>query len=262
MAKEGDAKYCVPTKSQKMDIISLLSIPNLLTLINLFSGCVAVVFIFNFHVELVPYCIAVSLVADFLDGFVARVTNTASDFGKELDSLADVVSFGLVPGLVLFQLLFQKYSSGSEFYSTAKIYLYSSPAFLVTLFAALRLAKFNVDTRQTDGFLGLATPAATIFIIGLLLVFTHNSFGLAPVIFDTVVLYAVILTISGLMVSEIPMFAFKFKSLGWKGNQVVYLFIILSAVLLATLKFAAIPLIIILYVLVSIIKQAVEAVRN
>lgn len=243
---------------KKMDIISLLSIPNILTLINLFSGCVAVVLIFNFHVELVPYCVAVSLVADFLDGFAARFFKNASDVGKQLDSLADVVSFGLVPGLVLFQLLFQKYSSGAEFYSTSKIYLYSSPAFLVTLFAALRLAKFNVDSRQTDGFLGLATPAATIFIIGLLLVFTNNSFGLAPVIFDKVVLYAVILIISGLMVSEIPMFAFKFKSFGWKGNQIVYLFIILSVVLLATLKFAAIPLIIILYILVSVIKQAIE----
>ena len=241
-----------------MDIISLLSIPNILTLINLFSGCMAVVFIFNFHVELVPYCVAISLVADFFDGFAARFFKSSSDIGKQLDSLADVVSFGLVPGLVLFNLLFQKYSSDTEFYSTAKIYLYSSPAFLVTLFAALRLGKFNVDTRQTNGFLGLATPAATIFIIGLLLVFEHNSFGLSAIIFDKVVLYAVILTISGLMVSEIHMFAFKFKSFAWKGNEIVYLFIILSAVLLATLKFAAIPLIIILYILVSIVKQAIE----
>jgi len=241
-----------------MDMISLLSIPNILTLINLFSGCVAVVLIFNFHVELVPYCVAVSLIADFLDGFSARFFKSASDIGKQLDSLADVVSFGLVPGLILFQLLFQKYSSDNEFYNTSKIYLYSSPAFLVTLFAALRLAKFNVDTRQTNGFLGLATPAATIFIIGLLLIFEHNSFGLAPIIFNKMVLYIVTLVVSALMVSELPMFAFKFKSFGWKDNQVVYLFIILSVVLLATLKFAAVSLIIILYVLASIIKQAFE----
>jgi CDP-diacylglycerol--serine O-phosphatidyltransferase len=104
-----------------MDFFSLLSIPNILTLINLFAGCVAVVFIFNFHIELVPYCIAVSLVADFLDGFAARLFKTSSDIGKQLDSLADVVSFGLVPGLVLFQMLFQNYSTGPEFYSTAKV---------------------------------------------------------------------------------------------------------------------------------------------
>ncbi len=242
-----------------MDFFSLLSVPNILTLINLFSGCMAVVFIFNYHIELVPYCVAVSLVADFFDGFAARYFKSASDIGKQLDSLADVVSFGLVPGLVLFQLLFQKYSSDSEFYSTAKIYLYSSPAFLVTLFAALRLGKFNVDTRQSDSFLGLATPAATIFIIGALLMFLNNSFGLAPIIFDKIVLYAITLTISALMVSEIPMFAFKFKSFGWKGNEITYLFIILSVVLLATLKFAAISLIVILYVLVSIVKQALES---
>ena len=241
-----------------MDLISMLSVPNILTLINLFSGCMAVVFIFNYHVELVPYCVAISLVADFFDGFAARLFKTSSDLGKQLDSLADVVSFGLVPGLVLFQLLFQKYSSSNEYYTVSKIYLYSSPAFLVTLFAALRLGKFNVDTRQTTGFLGLATPAATIFIIGVLLMFLHNTFGMAPFIFDTTVLYAITLVISGLMVSEIPMFAFKFKSFAWKGNEIVYLFIILSVVLLATLKFAAISLIIILYVLVSIVKQAVE----
>jgi len=242
-----------------MDFFSLLSIPNILTLINLFSGCMAVVFIFNFHIELVPYCVAVSLVADFFDGFAARYFKSASDIGKQLDSLADVISFGLVPGLVLFQLLFLRFSSDSEFYSVPKIYLYSSPAFLVTLFAALRLGKFNVDTRQSDSFLGLATPAATIFVVGILLMFLNNSFGLAAIIFDKITLYAITLTISALMVSEIPMFAFKFKSFGWKGNEITYLFIILSVVLLATLKFAAISLIIILYILVSIVKQALES---
>ena len=241
-----------------MDFFSLLSIPNILTLINLFAGCVAVVFIFNFHIELVPYCIAVSLVADFLDGFAARLFKTSSDIGKQLDSLADVVSFGLVPGLVLFQMLFQNYSTGSEFYSTAKVYLYSSPAFLIPLFAALRLAKFNVDSRQTNGFLGLATPAATIFIIGLLLILNNNSFGLGYLVFNKMVIYGVILSISALMVSEIPMFAFKFKSFGLKENGIVYLFIILSAVLLVTLKFAAVSLIIVLYIVVSIIKQAFD----
>jgi len=241
-----------------MDFLSLLSVPNILTLINLFSGCLAVVFIFNFHIELVPYCVAVSLVADFFDGFAARLFKTSSDIGKQLDSLADVVSFGLVPGLVLFQMLYQNYTTGSEFYSSAKIYLYSSPAFLITLFAALRLAKFNVDTRQTNGFLGLATPAATAFIIGMLLILNNNSFGLGAIVFDKLVIYAIILVVSALMVAEIPMFAFKFKSFGWKGNEIVYLFIILSAVLLFTLKFAAVSVIVILYVLVSVIKDAFE----
>jgi CDP-diacylglycerol--serine O-phosphatidyltransferase len=241
-----------------MNVLSLFSLPNILTLINLFSGCVAVVFVFNYQVELVPYCVLVSLVADFLDGFAARFTKSQTDIGKQLDSLADVVSFGLVPGMVMFNLLFQKYESGQEVYSVTKMYLYSSPAFLIPLFAALRLAKFNIDTRQTDGFLGLATPAATIFVMGYLLVFLNNSFGLSPYIFDRKILYSIIVIISGLMVSEIPMFAFKFKSFKWKGNEVQFLFIILSVVLLATLKLAAISLIIVLYILVSAITGAIK----
>ena len=232
--------------------MQLINLANLLTLLNLFSGCMAVVFMFNYRMDLVPYLTLVSLVADFFDGFAARFTKNPTDIGKQLDSLADVVSFGLVPGAILFQLLFQRYESDITFYSTSKMYLYSAPAFLVTLFAALRLAKFNVDTRQSDRFLGLATPAATIFVVGYLMMFQHNSFGLNEWIFKRKLLYAFVLVLSALMVSEIPMFAFKFKSFAWKGNEVVYLFIILSVILLATLKFAAIPLLIVLYVIVSI----------
>ena len=239
--------------------MQLINLPNILTLINLFSGCMAVIFLFNYQIELVPYCVLISLIADFFDGFAARFTKNATDIGKQLDSLADVISFGLVPGAVLFQLLFQKYQSGPEVYSISKIYLYSSPAFLITLCAALRLAKFNIDTRQTNGFLGLATPAATVFVIGCLLTFLHNSFGLAPYIFDQKVIYCIIVIISALMVSEMPLFALKFKSFAWKDNEAVYIFIILAAIMLPILKFVAIPLIIVLYVVVSAIANAMKS---
>jgi len=235
-----------------MKFSSLFSLPNILTLVNLFFGCMAVVFIFSYYMDFVPYCIAVCLVADFLDGFAARFTKSSSDIGKQLDSLADVVSFGVVPGAILFQLLFQKYESDAIFYSTTKIYLLSAPAFLVTMFAALRLAKFNVDPRQSDTFIGLATPAMTIFVIGYLLVVMNSPFGLTNLVFRKEILYAIIIMFSLLMVVEIPMFSLKFKSFGWKGNEVVYVFIFLSLILLATLKFVAIPIIIILYVLISI----------
>lgn len=215
----------------------------------------AVVFVFNYHIDFVPYCTLISLVADFLDGFAARLVKNPTDIGKQLDSLADVVSFGVVPGAVMFQLLFGKLSVDREFYSALEIYAYSAPAFIFTLFAALRLAKFNVDTRQSDSFLGLATPAATIFVIGFLLVFLHNSFGLSATIYNVVLMYAVVISLSAFMISEIPMFSFKFKSFGWKGNEVVYLFIIACLVLLATLKFAAIPLVIVLYIIVSAVKS-------
>ncbi|HLP22336.1 MAG TPA: CDP-alcohol phosphatidyltransferase family protein [Chitinophagales bacterium] len=241
-----------------MSVLSLFNIANMLTLINLFSGCMAVVFLFNYRIELVPYCVLVSLVADFLDGFAARLTKNPTNIGLQLDSLADVVSFGVVPGAIIFQLLFQKFESSEAMISTNRLYLYSAPAFLITLFAALRLAKFNVDTRQTTGFIGLATPAATLFVVGLLLMFLNNSFGLAGLIYTGKVLYGTALVLPVLMISEIPMFGFKFKSYGWKGNEVRYLFIILSVVLMATLKFAAVPLIVILYVIVSIIQKLIN----
>ncbi|MFM2307396.1 MAG: hypothetical protein RLZZ367_2065 [Bacteroidota bacterium] len=238
-----------------MSVLSLFNIANILTLINLFSGCMAVVFIFNYQIELVPYCVLISLVADFLDGFAARLTKSATNIGLQLDSLADVVSFGVVPGAIIFQLLFQKYESSDAMLSTTRMYMYSAPAFIITLFAALRLAKFNVDTRQTDGFIGLATPAATMFVVGLLLIFLNNSYGLAPVIFTGKVLYGTVALLAVLMIAEIPMFSFKFKNYGFAHNKVRYLFIILSVVLLATLKFAAISLIIILYIIVSVIQK-------
>ncbi len=237
--------------------MKLFNLANILTLINLLAGCMAVVFLFNYQMEWVPYCMLISLVADFLDGFAARLTKKPTDIGLQLDSLADVVSFGVVPGAIIFQLLFQKYEMSDQLISTNRMYLYSAPAFIITLFAALRLAKFNVDERQTDGFIGLATPAATMFVVGLLLMFLNNTFGLSHFIFSGKVLYGTVGLLSVLMLTEIPMFGFKFKSYAWKENEVKYLFIILSVVLLATLKFAAVSLIIILYVIVSLIQKLI-----
>lgn len=238
-----------------MSFISLFNLANLLTLLNLFSGCAAVVFLFTYRMEWVPVCVLVSLVADFLDGFAARLVKSPTELGKQLDSLADVVSFGFVPGAILFQLLFLKYESAEIVVSANRMYTYSAPAFVVTLFAALRLAKFNIDTRQTTGFIGLATPAATMFVVGLLLIIQNNSFGLASFITTGKVLYGSIGVLSLLMVAELPMFGFKFKTFGWAGNEIRYLFIIVSLSLITALKFAAVSLIVILYVLVSITQK-------
>lgn len=232
--------------------MQLINLPNILTLINLLAGCLALMFVYNFpnNFALVPFCTLISLVADFFDGFAARATKTNSEIGKQLDSLADVVSFGAVPGAILFQLLFQYFQAGD--YDFIELYILAAPGYLVTLFAALRLAKFNIDTRQTDGFIGLATPAATIFVVGLLAIFVTNCMGLSAFVFNPYLLYATAVILPALMIAELPMFAFKFKGFGWKGNEVQYLFIILCVVLLATLKFVAIPIIIIVYVLTSI----------
>lgn len=236
--------------------MQLFSIPNILTLINLFFGCIALVFAFNFHLAFVPYCILVSLIADFFDGFSARAFKTNSELGKQLDSLADVVSFGVVPAVVLFQLLWQYFESTNT--TEWRQLIFSAPALLIALFAALRLAKFNIDTRQSDGFIGLATPASTIFVIGILLIFLANSFNLSDVIFKPLFLYAVTASLCYLMISEIPMFSFKFKSYGWKGNEFRYFFLLVSAILLALLNVVAIPIIIVLYILFSLLKPIIK----
>lgn len=231
----------------------MFNLPNFLTLINLFSGCLAIVFAFSFHIDWIPYCIAISLIADFFDGMAARALKTPKGIGKELDSLADVVSFGVVPACIVFHLLFQYWETKNL--SESFLFLAASPAFLIAVFAALRLAKFNVDERQTTGFIGLATPAATIFVVGILLVFLHNSFNLSATIFQPFFLYGMVAVLSFLMVAEIPMFSFKisFKN-GIKGNEIQLVFILLVVMLAATIKFAAVPASIILYVLLSFIQ--------
>ncbi|MCW5908448.1 MAG: CDP-alcohol phosphatidyltransferase family protein [Chitinophagales bacterium] len=238
-----------------MSFFSLINLPNLLTLLNLFAGCMAVVFTFNYRLEWVPACVLVSLIADFLDGFAARFTKNSTEIGKQLDSLADMVSFGVVPGVVLFELLFQLYESDGSSFSLKRIYLYSSAAFFIPLFASLRLAKFNLDTRQTDSFIGLATPAVTIFVTGILLLKLFPYEMVSGIIISKPAIYIYIALLSLLMVAELPMFSFKFKNFAWQGNEMRYLFIILSAVLLLTLKFAAVSLIIILYILISLAQK-------
>lgn len=236
--------------------MQLFNIPNLLTLVNLFSGCMAITFAFSFRLDWVPYCVAVSLIADFFDGMAARALKTPPGVGKELDSLADAVSFGVVPSVVTYQLLVQYWETKSL--PDTSIMIFASPAFFLALFAALRLAKFNVDERQTIGFIGLATPASTIFVTGVLLVFLNNSFNLTQFIFQPLTLYGVVAVLCILMIIELPMFSFKFKSLGWKGNEVQLIFLMTVAVLLVTLKFAAIPLSVVLYVILSLIQTLLK----
>jgi CDP-diacylglycerol--serine O-phosphatidyltransferase len=243
--------------------MKLFNLANILTLINLLAGWGALVFMFSPSYQVgtlseglqyVPYFTLVSLIADYLDGMAARYTKSiGSGIGKQLDSLADVVSFGLVPATVLYMLLtfyFKSISTNNE--SEWQIMLYSSPAFLVALMSALRLAKFNVDERQTESFIGLATPANGVFIMGLLLVFLRNDYHLSHIILNPIVLFGLVGLLSYLLIAEIPMFAFKFKSFGWAGNELRYMFIIASVILLAGFKFAGISLAVVLYVLVSI----------
>ena len=202
---------------------------------------------------------AAAAAADFADGLLARALRVSSAIGKDLDSLADMVSFGVVPGAILFQLLGKM--GDPEGLTANKFLLYCLVllpffGFLVTIFSALRLAKFNNDTRQTTSFIGLPTPACTLVVASLPLILAHDRFGLAPVILNPLVLVGVTALLSGLLVAELPLFALKFKNLRWADNRRRFSFLLLAAGLLLVLRAAAVPLVVLLYVLLSVPKTA------
>jgi len=215
-------------------------IPNALTCANLLSGCIGIVFAFKGEFNITAYAVLMSGIFDFFDGFSARLLHVKSNIGKELDSLADMVSFGFLPGVVMFQLLSQ-----SDYSSPYLPYF----GFIITIFSALRLAKFNIDTRQTEDFIGLNTPMNTLFIVSL--PFIQRDYP--ALINSTLLLLGLTLLMSGLLVSEIRIFSLKFGSLDWAGNKIKFIFLIISAILIAFLKFAAIPFVLVLYIATSIL---------
>ncbi|WP_367868553.1 CDP-diacylglycerol--serine O-phosphatidyltransferase [Pedobacter sp. WC2423] len=215
-------------------------IPNALTCANLFSGCIGVVFAFKGDLNIAAYAVLISGICDFFDGFAARLLHVKSPIGKELDSLADMVSFGFLPGVVMFQLLTQ-----SDFSSPYLPYL----GFMMTIFSALRLAKFNIDTRQTEDFIGLNTPMNTLFIVSL--PFIRKDYP--ALIGSSVLLIAITVIMSFLLTSEIRIFSLKFSSFKWEPNKIKFIFLILSAILIAFLQFAAVPFVLVLYIALSLL---------
>ena len=229
-------------------------IPNFLTCMNLFSGCIALVMVFRNHLEYTAYLILIAAFFDLLDGMVARKVGSNSEFGKQIDSLADMVSFGLVPGAVMFKLL--QMSSLSELVPNAMLRTFVQfVPFIITIFSALRLAKFNLDTRQTSSFIGLPTPANTLLIVSLPLILIQRPGQFDGLILNPVFILFVSMFLSYMLISEIPLFALKFKSLDFKANIYQYILIALAIVLIAIFSFVAIPMVVILYVLLSIIKN-------
>jgi CDP-diacylglycerol--serine O-phosphatidyltransferase len=281
-------------------------IPNAITCCNLLCGCLAIVQAFEGNLVYASYLVILAAIFDFFDGFTARMLKVSSAIGKDLDSLADMVTFGVVPGIVMFKLIqfsldgyVQQYGYlpaipdyycsidyGDKNYGVIPYF-----GFLITIFSGLRLAKFNNDTRQTESFIGLNTPANTIFICSIILIYNFsnhsdislnyvrhafqrgNTFDLdvMPIvqiplsiidkclihiglfIFNTYFLCILSVILSLLLVSEIPMFSLKFKHFKWKGNEIRFIFLALSLLMLITLQFLGIPLIIILYVLLSLL---------
>ncbi|VBB47262.1 CDP-diacylglycerol/serineO-phosphatidyltransferase [uncultured Paludibacter sp.] len=216
-------------------------LPNIITSMNLFSGCVGVWFAFNGNYEGAALAIFLSAIFDFLDGMVARLLQAYSEIGKELDSLADVVSFGVVPGAIAFSML-----------SANGFMLYAFLAFLIPVFSALRLAKFNVDERQSSSFIGLPTPANAIFWAGLALSLSQW------LVSHPFILIGIIFFFSYLLVAEIPMFSLKFKNLNWKNNKAQFIFLGGCLLLILLLQQRAIAPLILWYILLSVFQNFIK----
>jgi CDP-diacylglycerol--serine O-phosphatidyltransferase len=226
-------------------------IPNFLTTLNLVCGFIAIVIAFNINtLQYAPYFIFLGACFDFVDGLAARMLKAYSDIGKQLDSLSDMVSFGIAPGVLIFQLLQISSFSFLINYSFIASVILSA---LIPIFSAWRLAKFNIDERQSTSFYGLPTPASAILIASLVLVVFFDPYSWFSSIFmNKYVLVALVVLDSILMICDIPMFSFKIKNLKIADNMVQFIFLLLSIVMLIIFKFQAIPLLILLYVLISL----------
>lgn len=233
-------------------------IPNIITSLNLLSGLVSITLILENKFIMAGVFIFIAAAFDFLDGMAARVLDARSELGKQLDSLADVVSFGVAPGILIFQMISIHCMGSCNVLERMHIAPYF--ALLIPVCAALRLAKFNIDIRQEEHFIGLPTPANAIFFasIPLVIYLQPNLFSIIPLDFiavffsNTRVLAMLAVFFSYLMISDFQLFSMKYKSSGWKGNEVRYIFILLSLILMILFSLAAIPLIILSYLLLSI----------
>jgi CDP-diacylglycerol--serine O-phosphatidyltransferase len=212
-------------------------IPNLITLLNLFSGCIALVYASQENFEMAFFFVCLGIFFDFFDGFFARLFNVSSPLGLQLDSLADMVTSGVVPGFVMFKMLTNSVNSDPSL-----IYL-PYFGFIISLGSCYRLANFNIDTRQTDSFIGLPTPANAIFILSLPLILKNtDSLILLELLTNSWVLLFVTLVSAFILNAEIPLFALKIKKFNFKDNALQIVFLLISLVLLIVFKFSGVAL--------------------
>lgn len=230
-------------------------VPNIITLLNLTAGLVALVYAFDTNLQMAFIWVCIGIFLDFWDGFFARILNAQSKIGLQLDSLADMVTSGVVPGVVMYKMLENIYEL-SETYAPDNFYMNLLPyiGFIITIGSCYRLAKFNVDTRQTDSFIGLPTPANALLIISLPVILNHSD-G-TGFVFDMLsnpyVLVGVSLLSAFLLNAEIPLFSLKVKYFNWETNKIQIFFLVLSVLLLFFFQYLGIPLIILSYVILSV----------
>jgi len=222
---------------------------------NLFCGCIAVVFAFREDFELAFFFVCLGIFLDFFDGFFARMFKVSSELGLQLDSLADMVTSGVTPGVVMFFLMHNAVKA-PHFVLTDGNFLFCLLGFIITLGSCYRLANFNIDTRQTDSFIGLPTPANALFIMSLPLVLKYSeSLVVVEVLANQWVLLIITLFSAYILNAEIPLFSLKIKKLTIKDNLLQFVFLGSSVLLLIFFQYLAIPLIIILYVLMSVVNN-------
>ncbi len=222
-------------------------LPNFITCANLFSGCVGIVLAFQGEMIFAAYALFLAAIFDFFDGFASRVLQSFSGIGKDLDSLADMVSFGVLPSVILYQLFLQ-----APQIDKVSTYLNFS-AFLIPVFSALRLAKFNTDTRQAEIFIGLPTPANAILIASFPLILQQYP-SLSRYILNPYGLTVFIIVMCALLVMEMPLMSLKFKNRDFNRNIYRYLLLLFSAILILFFKFVAVPVVIFIYITLSIIQ--------
>jgi CDP-diacylglycerol--serine O-phosphatidyltransferase len=271
-------------------------IPNIVTSLNLLCGFLGIISLHGYFTgaglpnnNIVIYLMFAAAFFDFVDGFVARALKVDSELGKQLDSLADVVTFGVLPGLLMFIAISEsincylhlnprffveniinyvngeeqwlKYLNRKDVNPSGFNLVYLLPALLVPILSAFRLAKFNIDTRQSHSFIGLPTPANGLFLATVYYVIQHNSYGAANC-FHPALLAGLVFVFAVLLVAPIPLFAMKFKAFTWKGNEVRFIFLAMAITLLAIFQLAAFPIVIILYILTSIINNILTRNNN
>ncbi|MNK10514.1 phosphatidylglycerophosphate synthetase [compost metagenome] len=288
--------------------MKMFNIPNLFTASNMLCGIFAIILAFAGRIDIAPYFIFLAAVLDFFDGFIARLLKQQGELGKQLDSLADMISFGLAPGIIImvilvgqttfidFESLFwhgeyvtsttqveivngdsffslemltaSLHSWGNSFFEWKNINWLPFVALIIPFFSMFRLAKFNIDTRQSESFIGLPTPANTIFFMAFPLLLSKYGttsgweHDLIIWLIQPVVLIPIIVIMSLLLVAELPLFALKFKSFKWKGNEIRYIFLISCGILISTLLIWSIPIIVLLYLLLSFIQHILRKKSN
>jgi CDP-diacylglycerol--serine O-phosphatidyltransferase len=232
-------------------------IPNFITTLNLFSGCIGIIIALQYRIDYAAYFIAIAAFFDFLDGLVARLLHVKSEIGKELDSLADVVSFGVLPGIIVYQLMANSPNTPAEGLFSY-ISIFSLVALIIPVLSAVRLAKFNLDTRQTTSFIGLPVPANALFLGSLPLIkmqagFSDSLSWLTVITDNYYVLAFIAVGMSLLLVSEIPLISLKFRNLKFADNKPQFILVAFTILAFVLFTFTAIPLIILAYIILSLI---------